>query len=261
MLYKAKDLSGYQLGAEDGEIGKIKEFYFDDKYWTIRYLVADAGNWLFGRKVLISPYAITEVNISEKLIHTRLTKQQIKDSPSWDEDKPVSRQFEMNYYGYYGWPGYWYGPYAWGTYDYPYRGTRERPESASEENRGDPNLRSSSEVTGYYIQAEDGTIGHVDDFILDDEAWRIRYLVVDTQNWWTGKEVLVSPQWIKSISWNEHQVFVNLNKETIKQAPEYNKEKPITRDYEDRLHHYYKQEGYWASESRPEKQTTFEKIR
>lgn len=248
MLYKVKDLNGYKLGASNGEIGRIKDFYFDDKFWTVRYMVADTGNWLPGRKVLISPHAVISVDQEEKIIHTRLTKKQIEDSPSWDEDKPVSRQYEVDYYRHYGWAGYWYGPYAWGPYFYPPREPQERSEVRSEESQGDPNLRSSNEVSGYVIQAENGEIGHVDDFIIDDETWRIRYMVVDTQNWWPGKEVLVSPQWISRVSWNEHSVFVNLKREAIKQAPEYDKKAPITRDYEDRLHRHYNREGYWTSE-------------
>ena len=120
LLNKVKTLKGYKLDSLDGEIGKVKEFYFDDKYWTIRYLVADTGNWLSGRQVLISPYALRAVNKEEQNIAIDLTKKQIEDSPSLDSDKPVSRQFEEYYYGYYGWPMYWYGPYVWGPYPYPY---------------------------------------------------------------------------------------------------------------------------------------------
>ena len=118
MLNKAKTLKGYKLDSLDGEIGKVKEFYFDDQHWAVRYLVADTGNWLTGRQVLISPYALGAVNQEEQHISIDLTKKQIEDSPSLDSDKPVSRQFEESYYGYYGWPAYWDGPYMWGPYPY-----------------------------------------------------------------------------------------------------------------------------------------------
>jgi uncharacterized protein YrrD len=254
-------LSGYSLGVSDGEIGKVKDFYFDDKFWTIRYLVMDTGSWLVERKVLISPYAVSGINTDEKVIGTRLTKKQIENSPSWDADKPVSRQYEIDYYGYYGWPAYWYGPYAWGPYYYPYRERQRQPETTSEEQKWDPNLRSSSEVSGYNVQAEDGEIGHVADFIINNETWRVRYLIIDTKSWWPGGEVLLPPQWAKRVSWNDHKVFVTLGRETIKQAPEYDKQKPVSRDYEDRLHRYYKREGYWASEPKMKKQPVFEKNR
>ena len=114
MLNKAKTLTTYKLLSLDGEIGKVNEFYFDDHYWTIRYLIADTGNWLMGRQVLISPHALVTVNKEEQYIAINLTKKQIEDSPSLDTDKPVSLQFEEAYYGYYKWPTYWEGPYMWG---------------------------------------------------------------------------------------------------------------------------------------------------
>ena len=121
MLHKAKTLKGYTLRSLDGDIGKVKEFYFDDHHWTIRYLVADTGNWLTGRQVLISPYALLAVNDKEQYIAVNLTKKQIEDSPPLNSDKPVSRQFEDTYYGYYGWPMYYSGPYMWGPYPYMVR--------------------------------------------------------------------------------------------------------------------------------------------
>ena len=118
MLIKAKALKGYRLHSLDGEIGKVEELYFDDRHWTIRYLVADTGNWLTGREVLVSPYALGDINTGKKDIAINLTKKQIEGSPSLETDKPVSRQFEEDYYSYYGWPLYWDGPYLWGAYPY-----------------------------------------------------------------------------------------------------------------------------------------------
>ena len=119
MLNKATTLKGHTLHSLDGEIGSVREFYFDDHHWTIRYLVADTGNWLTGRKVLISPYALVTVNREDRYIEIDLTKKQIEDSPALSNDKPVSRQFEETYYGYYGWPMYWGGSYTWGADSYP----------------------------------------------------------------------------------------------------------------------------------------------
>ena len=246
MLTKAKTLKGYKLHSRDAEIGKVKEFYFDDQHWTIRYLVADTGNWLLDRQVLISPYALVAVNKEGQYITIDLTKKQIEDSPSLNSDKPVSRQFEGTYYGYYGWPMYWNGPYMWGYYPYIVRDREKWRESTQSEKAWDHHLRSTHDVSGYHIQAADGEIGHVEDFIIDDETWAIRYLIIDTRNWWPGKKVLVSPQWIERVSWSESKVFVNLLRETIKQSPEYTEELLITRDYETRLHRHYNRQGYWV---------------
>jgi uncharacterized protein YrrD len=244
MLDKAKTLEGYRLHSLDGKIGKVQEFYFDDKHWTIRYLVADTGNWLPGRQVLISPYALGAVKREEQQIVIALTKKQIEDSPSLNSDQPVSRQFEQSYYGYYGWPMYWGGPYAWGPYPYIDRDRANGSQPAHHGKAWDPHLRSTRSVSGYYIHAADGAIGHVSDFVIDDVNWAIRYLIVDTRNWWPGKHVLVSPQWIERVSWHESNVFVNLSREAIKQSPEYT-EASLTRDYEIALHRHYDRSGYW----------------
>jgi uncharacterized protein YrrD len=248
MLHKAKNLKGYTLQGLDGEIGKVQEFYFDDKHWTIRYLVADTGNWQTGRQVLISPYALVTVKRAEQHIVISLTKKQIADSPSLDSDKPVSQQFEQAYYGYYGWPMYWDGPYAWGPYPYIDRDWASTKQPARPEKAWDHHLRSTQEVSGYYIHAADGEIGHVSDFVIDDETWAIRYLIIDTRNWWPGKHILISPQWIERVSWPESKVIVNLSRETIRQSPEYT-ESRLTRDYEAKLHGHYNRAGYWINES------------
>jgi hypothetical protein len=247
MLRQANEFKTFKLRARDGDIGNAKEFYFDDQYWTVRYLVADTGGWLSSRRVLISPYALNPANEAERVLPVDLTKKQIQESPSLDSDKPVSRQYEMQYYDYYGWPYYGYGPHLWGATPYIVRDPKAWKETARREEAWDPNLRSTNDVTSHHIQALDGEIGHVEDFIIDDETWSIRYLVVDTKNWWAGKHVLVSPQWIERVSWAESKVFVNLSHETIKRSPEYTQES-LNRDYEIKLHRHYDRNGYWAAE-------------
>ncbi len=248
MLSKAKTLKGYKLDSLDGEIGKVEEFYFDDHHWTIRYLVANTGNWLPGRQVLISPHAMVAVIKEKQQITIDLTKKQIEDSPSLESDKPVSRQFELSYYGYYRWPEYWAGPNMWGPYPYIVHERDKRREPTQGEKTWDPHLRSTHVVSGYHIQAADGEVGHVEDFIIDDETWAIRYLIINTHNWWPGKKLLISPKWIERVSWDESKVFVNLTREAIKRSPEYTEESLLTRDYETRLHRHYSREGYWVNE-------------
>jgi len=247
MLNKAKTLKGYRLDSLDGQIGRVKEFYFDDRHWTIRYLVADTGNWLPGRQVLISPHALVSVMSQEQSIAVELTKKQIEGSPSLDHDKPVSRQFEATYYGYYGYPMYWGGPYMWGAHPYIVRPGGERGQPAPGEKAWDAHLRSTDAVSGYHIEAGDGPIGHIEDFIVDGETWAIRYLIVDTVNWWSGKKVLVSPQWIERVSWSGSEVFINLSRAAIKQAPEYTEGSLLTRDTERPCH-----EGFCKSIKRQE---------
>lgn len=247
MLIKAKTIKEYKLDTNDGELGKVKEFYFDDKHWAVRYLVADTGGWLTGRQVLISPYALESVNKDAENISINLSKKQIEDSPALDSDKPVSQQFEKDYYAFYNWPNYKSGMEMWGIGGSPdmFRDSKEWKEMIHEDESWDPHLRSTNAVSGLDIEASDGEIGNVEDFIIDDKTWAIRYLIIDTTKWFGGKKVLISPKWIDRISWNDLKVFVNLSREEIEMAPEYSEEALLTRDYETKLHRYYKRHVYW----------------
>ncbi len=255
MLRSIKELQGYTLHAVDGDIGTVHEFYFDDARWVIRYLVVDTGGWLSGRRVLISPIAIGEADWQARSLSVTLSREQVEHSPDIDADKPISRQREVEYYQYYGWPYYWAGPGLWGAGMYPYvlavppvtpataaQGEQEQPE---QQEQGDPHLRSTKEVLGYRIAARDGEIGHVEDFVVDDEAWVIRWMVVDTGNWLPGRKVLVSSQWITEVRWETTRVHVDLARETIERSPEFDPSTPVNREYEARLYDYYGRPVYW----------------
>jgi hypothetical protein len=249
MLYQAKSLNGYQLNGKDGEVGKVKDFLFDDKYWTVRYLVADTGEWISNRKVLLSPYSLLEVNRFEKYVSINLTKKQIEDSPSIDTHQPVSKQFESAYYGHYGWPSYWTGAYMWGGYPSIMQDSEPRSELIRERDSSwDPHLRSTHDVRGRHVEASDGNIGHISDFIIDDENWAIRYLVVETRNILPGEKVLISPQWIERISFDESKVFINLTQRQIEDSPKYKHETAPTREDERILYEHYHREAYWKDE-------------
>ena len=245
MLSRLKTLKGFKLNSLDGEIGTVKEFYFDDRHWVIRYLVANTGHWLIGRQVLLSPYALLAVNCENEKIAIDLTKKQIEDSPALNTDKPVSRQFEEEYYGYYRWPTYWRGPNPWGSYAFIIRDRDKWNASNEGQPEWDHHLRSTHAVNDYHIQASDGELGRIDDFVMEDETWAIRYLIVNTGSWWSGKNVLVSTQWIERVSWSDSKVFVNLSREIIKQSPKYTEDSRLTRDYEIKLHQHYNRKGHW----------------
>jgi len=248
MLDRANELRGYALHATDGDIGSVQEFLFDDKYWTIRYLMAETGRWLPDRQVLISPYSLGAVHSDARTISVDLSKQCILDSPPLSSDEPVSRQFEETFYNYFQYPMYFGGGNMWGTYPYVARDRESWRSAEPGTKHWDAHLRSTTEVTGYHLQAADEEIGHVQDFIIDDETWAIRYLVVDTRNWWPGKMVLVAPHWTDKVSWTESKVFTSFTREQIKDAPEYTDSTAITREYEVALHQHYKRTGYWINE-------------
>jgi hypothetical protein len=235
MLRSIKSLRGYSLRATDGKVGKSHGFYFDDQTWTVRYLVVDTGTWLLDRLVLLSTASLGNPEWERKVFPVGLTMEQVEKSPSISVDEPVSRQMEVDLHGYYGWHPYWHGP----AYIAAAQG------SAQKRDQGDPHLRSTREVIGYHIQTTDGEIGHVDDFVVDDEAWVIRYVVVDTQNWLPGKKVLIAPQWIADVDWAGRRVSTDLAKDAIENGPEFDPSLPVNREYEVRLYDYYGRPHYW----------------
>ncbi|HEV2454569.1 MAG TPA: PRC-barrel domain containing protein, partial [Verrucomicrobiae bacterium] len=198
----------------------------DDQNWAVRYLVADTGKWLSGRQVLLSPYAIDNLHQAEKTLHVKLTRKKIEDSPAIESHKPVSRQYEEEYYRYYGWPDYWQGGGIWGMSGFPIlpmppKTPPGKPASGidSQHKRADAHLRSAQAVIGYHIKASDGIIGHVCNFMMDDQNWTIQQLVIKTGHRFTGKEVQIPASKVERISFDDSTVFVNLNMEAVEQSP------------------------------------------
>jgi len=252
MLRSLKALDGYRVAATDGELGSVVNFLFDDERWTLRYLVVKTGHFFDERKVLISPISFSGVDWSTDLFHLALTMDKIKKSPPVDTDMPVSRQHERDYYRYYGYPYYWGYSGAWAMGAYPgwlaHGGWDNVPEAKnSDEISGDVHLRSVNEVRGYHVQGSDDAIGKVADFVVDDETWEVRYLVIDTSLWGFGKKVLVGPHWASGISWAERKVHVDMSRQAIRNSPEWDASAVITREYEARMHDYYGRPAYWAA--------------
>lgn len=254
MLWNASDLRGFGLDATDGAIGSVDDILFDDQSWTARWLVIDTGTWLSGRKVLLPPSAMIHTNPGRRAFSVTLTRQQIKDSPDIDTHAPVSRQRESEIYGFYGWEPYWigYGHIPQSGVGLPLGPNVPAPEDAAAARRidemrehGDPHLRSADALTGYYIQASDGDIGHVEDFLVDSENWVIRYIVVDTRNWWPGKKVLVSPRAVQRIDWAAETLDLDLTRDHIRNGPVYDPAGTVDRNWEERFHGYYRYPPYW----------------
>ena len=225
MEHNINNLLLYTMDATDGLIGDVKEFYFDDETWHIRYLVIKTGGWLSGREVLISPVALLKEKWRNGLFPVNLTKKQISNSPDIDTHKPVARQQEIELYGHYQWESYWgsgfYGGGSMGvSMPFPVIDRKVLIEADKEHKHADDDihLRSTAIVTGYHIHATDGEIGHVNDFIMDDENWQIKFIVVDTHNWFGGKKVMVPVHLIKKIEWSDSMVFLDMSMAAIKKC-------------------------------------------
>jgi hypothetical protein len=270
MLRSIKEVHDYVISASDGDIGHIKDLYLDDKTWIVRYLVVETGSWFSSKKVLISPIAIGHPDWEKWRLPVLITMEQVKNSPDFDTERPVTRQHEMEYSGYYGYPYYWGGMGYWGDGMYPnlmlsgYGGTlmpkieeteaqnAQARAAATRDSNADQHLRSTAAVTGYHIHASDGDIGHVCGMLIDDETWAVRYLVVDTSNWWMGRKVLIAPPWIESVSWGDRTVSVGLTRQAVKDAPAYDPEQSPARADEARLHEHYRRIGYWTEADKRE---------
>jgi hypothetical protein len=249
MLRSLKEVKGYSIEATDGRIGSVADMYFDDEHWTIRYIVVDTGRWLPGRRVLLSPHSCLSPDWDHKILPVSLTKEQVKNSPDSDTELPVSRKYEIALSKYYRWPVYWGAApevAGWMPPPEPAGAAAAATERiATLESEAESNLRSADELNGYSIRAVDGDIGHVEDLIADDAAWVVRYCVVDTRNWLPGRKVLVSPGWIRRISWANRDVVVDLTQQQVQDSPEYDSTAPVNEEYEKRLYDFYGRPKYW----------------
>ena len=229
MLQSIKQLYGKKLGASDGDIGHVKDFYFSDLNWAVRYVVADTGNWLPGREVLLSPHSFGSIYPAGKAMQVNLARKQIEDSPPIERHKPVSRQYEEEYHRYYGWPYYWEGDGLWGgmrgfpVLEEPPKVFSNQPPATTgpKSENADAHLRGTQAVAGYHLQATDGIVGHVYDFMMDDKSWAIIELVIKIGHRFTGKEVRIPTSQVERISYKESSVFVNLTREAVEKSPEH----------------------------------------
>jgi len=253
MLFAASALKGYAIEATDGRLGTVSDLLFDDRTWKVRWMVVDTGNWLSGRKVLVHPSSVVQLDHERRVLPVRLTKVQVEESPDISHDQPMSEQMEGSLFNYYGYDPYW-GPSFFGAgavgmlpYSESFAGEAGVVEARRREpvsKPGDPYLCSTQAVVGYHIQAADGAIGHLENLLVDEESWGVRYLVVDTKNWWPGKHVLLSPYAAKQIDWSAREVDLDVTCDQVKGSPPWDPASVIERDYEQRLHGHYGWPGY-----------------
>lgn len=258
MLRKLKNLEGFSIHGRDADLGKAKDFYFDQHRFVLRYIVVDTGGWLKHEQTLISTDAFEKINYENKEILVDLSTEELEEGPGIDKNKPVSKVMEEKVVKHFDWPLYWTAPHpSDGPAIQAGNAMREKlfkfdeltdEEKQAEEEEIESNLRSLNEIRGYHIQAQDKEFGHLEDLFVDEENWMIRYLLIDTRNILPGKDVLIAPEWIRNISWNKEKIYVNKTKEEIKNAPEYKEEKSdylVDREYEEDLYNHYNEIKYW----------------
>lgn len=258
MLQSIRKLKGYRIYATDGEIGTVDDFLMDDDQHTIRYLVAQTGNWLLDRRVLINWALLGAPDRELERISVEITREQVENSPQFETALPLSRDHEVAIHTHYGLPYYWsredlVGQHPPSTIQHQsmssggYAAVQAdvAAEIASAREQPGTNLISLKELTGYGIIAKDGSLGHVEDFVVDDQDWRIRYLIVDTANWWPGKKMMLGISWMDSVNWWDNDVHIGLSREEIRQSPEYDPATSLNREYETKIHDFYGRPRYW----------------
>lgn len=239
MLQNLKHIEGRALQARDGTLGEVKDFYFDDAHWHVRYLAVETGAWLNSRRVLISTDAVHAMQDNPDVLGVDLTMEQVRESPELNADHPVAHEQEAALRNYYGWPAYWN---AFASVAGPIINTLGpgfMPTAAPVGKTNDPHLRSANQLIGCQIEATDGSIGHVEDFLIDEKGWRMRYLVIDTGHWLPGRKVIVAPSWVRDVSWDKQTVSIGLTQESVKASPTYEASASWNREYVERLHDYY----------------------
>lgn len=255
MLRGVNRLHGLTVRAVDDSIGCVDAFCFDDQSWAIRYMLVQTDSWLDGETVLISPRAIRTVDWARQRVDLNVTCRLIRDAPRTVAGQPISRPMELAHATYYSDEPYWYGPALWGNTGFPYYGdgiTGFAPPSAAAEREhvlpsGGAYLHNTRELLNYQIRASDGALGYLSDFVMDDETWAVRYLVVDTRSRRPSKPALIAPAWIAAVSWDDRTIDIDLSSAMIRAAPAYDPTW-LNRTFEQGLYRYYQRSAYWDTE-------------
>ncbi|MHB1295078.1 MAG: PRC-barrel domain-containing protein [Anaerolineae bacterium] len=279
MLLETKNLFGLKIRATDGDIGEVRDVFFHDSDWHVRYLVVETGPWMAGRRVLLSPFSAGSPDWDDKVLPVKLTREQVQNAPDVDLDRPVSGQQLDQLDTFYGWPlglGAWTGTGtatgipagggAWpaGAILWPRlvgQAPRDLDEpepllegrAADEEEMHDPNLHSAREVIGYAIETTDASYGKVADLIIDDASWDVRYLVVSTGKLLPGKHVLIAHEAVERLSWGQQSVYLNITRSQVESAPEFDRDSVLDRAMEERVYAHLGLPGHWARHNTQER--------
>jgi hypothetical protein len=220
MLRSASKIIGHRLHAVDGEIGRATDFLLDERGWFLRYMVVETGRWLANRRVLISPMGLSKAEWTSRRLVLEGTREQVKNAPVLAEDGALPHQHEIELSRHYGWSLSGFGALP------PSGETTPVPE-LSPAPPAEPGLHSITEALGFALNATDGSVGHVEDFIVDDDTWTLPYLVVDSRNWLSGRKVLVPTERVGQIDWVDRRVDVLLPSWEIEESPEFDPTAPV----------------------------------
>lgn len=216
MLQDSKRITGRIIQASDGDVGQVTDFLFDDTSWSLRYLVVETGPWLNGRRILLAPESFERnaFYISDPL-PTKLTREQIGNSPLFDNHQKISRDYEENYYDHHGWSGYWNRSNPEDTAISAMVSPAQMREIAPDR----PHLHSVNSISGFHLHAKDGNIGKVSSVSIETRKWKVAEIVVETGHWYSGKQILILTETIERISYDNSAIYVDLSLDDIRTTP------------------------------------------
>lgn len=224
MRMGAEELRGYTLHGTDDALGKVHDFYFDERTWKVQFVVVDTRKWLVGRFVLIAPAALGTLDAPRQILSTSLTKARVQHSPSIEEHRPVSRQHARDVSKYWDWPYFLPGDprFDLGAFEGEAGEASGADQPGHEAGSGDdPHLRSARNTEGYHVHAQDGEQGHVEDWLVDVDSWTLREAVIDTRNWLPGQKLRLPCEHVTEIRAKDEAVCVDLTLEQLSALPRY----------------------------------------
>jgi len=255
MLLSLKELAGFSIQAQDGEIGKVSDFYFDDQEWVVRHLIDKTGFGLLGRQTLITPDVIEMINLDARKLTVSLIREQIENGPTRSQEKPLARDVAKQKAAGQSADRYVSGASAGDETIYAVAPAVQpkvipiKREMAQDVTSDEPNLHSSNDVIGYRISTNNGLIGQIVDLFIDDETWAIQYLVISSKKELDNKRILIAPESIDWISWKQKSVSVSLEKEKIKDCPNFNLTMPVLNDQRDLMYEQFECVHLWDQAS------------
>lgn len=228
MLVNANDVLGYRIGVDGAPAAVLRDLLIGQDSATVRYLVTDSEAWLATSSVLLAPGVVVGIDRDQQMLQTGLDRALLDRAPGLPRGTPPGREHERRLHDHFGWTPYW--------------------DSAGDDPAGgdrDEQLLSARHLIGFYAQAVDGAVGHVEDLIVDLQAWQVRYLEIDTRNWVPGRRVLVAPGWLHAIDRPNRTVALDLSRELVRSSPPYDRKAPLDRSLEENLYRHYGRTGYW----------------
>jgi len=221
MLRTIEQLVGLEIVGEDGSIGFLEDLFLEPGSWKVRHAVAFAGEWLSGRWILLPIPLLRSVDPARRVLRVAATRERVAAAPAPETDHAVSCLFEKSLYAHYG-----CGPCG-------------LPDEAVGVEAGRSRLLSAEELKGYRVEARDGDVGRLEDYLVAEEAWDIRYLCVATRRWLPGRKLAAPSAWIRLVNWRHRRIVLRRFRDELRQAPGFAGSGGLSAEYSESLEAYF----------------------